>query len=125
MYWDSYIIRSFYNNEGNVIFSICTGTATSSDLSIIMGEMSYSIKVLGQLHHQIFLHIFNMTFPTIIIEKSDDVAVPVHIFNITFPPIIIERSDDVADQVHIFNITFPPIIIERSDDVADPVHIYI
>jgi hypothetical protein len=52
MYWDSYIIRSFYNNGGNVILNI------------------------------------NITFPPIIIERSDDVAVPVHIFNITFPPLL-------------------------------------
>jgi hypothetical protein len=69
MYWDSYIIRSFYNNGGNVIFNKGTGTATSSDLSIIMGKCYYNIS-------------------RIIIERSDDVAVPVHIFNITFPPLL-------------------------------------
>jgi hypothetical protein len=42
---------------GNVILDIGTGTATSSDLSIIM-------------------------------RRSDVVAVPVHIFNITFPPLL-------------------------------------
>ena len=36
MYWDSYIIRSFYNNGGNVIFYLGTGSATSSDFDITL-----------------------------------------------------------------------------------------
>jgi hypothetical protein len=68
MYWDSYIIRSFYNNGGNVIFNKGTGTATSSDLSIIMGKCYIQYRYWD--------------------KRSDDVAVPVHILNITFPPLL-------------------------------------
>jgi hypothetical protein len=88
MYWDSYIIRSFYNNGGNAIFNIGTGTATSSDLSI-----NYYRKIWWCSCPSTYIE-YNISL--IIIERSDDVAVPVHILNITFPNVIFSIGTGTA-----------------------------
>jgi hypothetical protein len=53
MYWDSYIIRSLYNNEGNVILNI----RTSRHINRVMSK---SDDVADPVP------IFNITFPSLL-----------------------------------------------------------